>query len=341
VPRAPRQILRTFILWFVAATFAACIAAAALLLAGPERVPWLADVAYLPYPVFLGPALVALGLSLGLRWPWRAAALASVMLVALVIMDFTFATGDRGTPRVRLMTFNVKDYETLLLPDGAARIEREVARYDPDILVMQDAGRLFGSVEKGAIFRGRHSWSSGEFVVVSRHPLAGCEELVRPLRGRRLHHVHCEVRSPDWRLHVHVVHLLSPRHGLGALRSATLEGLREWDDNVDMRMEQARALASVMSAAAHPSVIAGDFNAPAHSLVLRELQSAGYRDAFTHAGRGFGFTYGHALRTGFSFLRLDHVMVDASVGIADCFVAPQGVSPHRAVIADLTLRPAS
>jgi endonuclease/exonuclease/phosphatase (EEP) superfamily protein YafD len=339
VHREPRQILRTFILWFVAATFAACVVAAALLVAGPERVPWLADVAYLPYPVFLGPALVALALSLRLRWPWRAAAVANVMLVALVIMDFTFASGDRGTQLVRLMTFNVKDYETLLLPDGAGRIEREVARYDPDILVMQDAGRLFASVEKGAIFKGRHSWSSGEFVVVSRYPLSGCEELVQPVPGKRLHHVRCEVRSADWRLQVHVVHLLSPRHGLGALRSATLDGLRKWDDNVDTRMEQARALASFMSGATHPAVIAGDFNAPAHSLVLREMQSAGYRDAFAHAGRGFGFTYGHALRTGFSFLRLDHVMVDASIGVADCFVAPQGVSPHQAVIADLTLRP--
>ncbi|HET9651920.1 MAG TPA: hypothetical protein VFP36_07005, partial [Usitatibacter sp.] len=69
------------------------------------------------------------------------------------------------------------------------------------------------------------------------------------------------------------------------------------------------------------------------------LRSAGYADAFEQAGHGFGYTYGHALRPGFSFLRLDHVMVDRTIGVVDCFVAPRGVSPHRAVIADLALQP--
>ncbi|HET9653113.1 MAG TPA: hypothetical protein VFP36_13015, partial [Usitatibacter sp.] len=135
--------MQTLIRLFVAATVAACLAAAAYLVAGPERIAPLADVAYLPYPVFLGPAVAALALSLRLGWRWLAAALANVALVVFVIMDFTFASGVSGTQLVRVMTFNVKDYETLLLPDGAARIEREVARFDPDIVVMQDAGALY------------------------------------------------------------------------------------------------------------------------------------------------------------------------------------------------------
>lgn len=331
--------MQTLIRLFVAATIAACAADAALLLAGPERLAWLADLAYFPYPAFLVPALAAFALSLLLRWRWRVAAFANVALVVLVIMDFTLAPGERGSQAVRLMTFNVKDYETLLQPGGAQRIEREVARYDPDILVMQDAGALYTYVENGSIFRGLQHYSGDEYIVVTRHSLRGCEERVEPVPGKRLHYVRCEVRTPDWTLHVNVVHLLSPRHGFQALRSRTLEGLREWGDNVETRMAQARAFARAVAGAPRPAVVAGDLNAPAHSLILRELEEAGYRDAFEAAGRGFGFTYGHALRPGFSFLRLDHVMVDDSIAVLDCFVAPQGISPHRAVIADLALRP--
>jgi len=54
---------------------------------------------------------------------------------------------------------------------------------------------------------------------------------------------------------------------------------------------------------------------------------------------GYGFTYGHIFPPHLDFLRLDHVLVDGSIDVADCFVAPAGVSPHRAVVADLVLKP--
>jgi vancomycin resistance protein VanJ len=324
---------------FIASTFAVCAGTSVLMLAGPEHIDVLSDLQYLPWYAFLVPALACVGLSMRLGWRWRAMSVASVLLVPAVLMDFTFASGEKGEHAVRVMTFNVKDYETLRAPASTAALAAEIRRFDPDIAVMQDASEFNRLAYREKLFTDRQVWASGEFMVVSRHPIERCREIRVPVPGKAMHDLVCRVRSPDWQLDVHVVHLVSPRVGLTALARGLLRGVRDWDDNVDTRMDQARALADYVASAPRPAIVAGDLNAPAHSLVLRRLVEAGFRDAFASAGRGFGFTYGQQLAARWSFLRLDHVLVDASIGVADCFVAPAGLSPHRAVIADLVLAP--
>ena len=88
-------------------------------------------------------------------------------------------------------------------------------------------------------------------------------------------------------------------------------------------------------ASAHPVILAGDLNADEHSPVVRSLLATGLRDAFGSAGLGYGYTYGHDLRPGFSFLRIDHVLVAGSIGVRDCRVGGRDGSEHRPVIADL------
>jgi endonuclease/exonuclease/phosphatase (EEP) superfamily protein YafD len=104
-------------------------------------------------------------------------------------------------------------------------------------------------------------------------------------------------------------------------------------------MARARDLAQAVRARSRPVIVAGDLNAPPPSLAVRALLDAGMRDAFARAGLGFGYTYGHALRPGFSFLRLDHVLVSAEIGVAACEVGSETASEHRPVIADLWLPP--
>jgi endonuclease/exonuclease/phosphatase (EEP) superfamily protein YafD len=84
--------------------------------------------------------------------------------------------------------------------------------------------------------------------------------------------------------------------------------------------------------------VAGDLNAPDSSVVVRSLLDTGLRDAFATAGMGYGYTWGHTLRPGVSFLRLDHILVGPEFGVADCFVGGAQASAHRPVIADLFLR---
>jgi endonuclease/exonuclease/phosphatase (EEP) superfamily protein YafD len=131
-------------------------------------------------------------------------------------------------------------------------------------------------------------------------------------------------------------HLITPRFGLSATRQNPLRGLGEWRENVADRMTQAGRLAEDLRGRSRPAIVAGDFNAPDASLVVRTLLDTGLRDAFSVAGVGYGHTWGHSLRFGFSFLRIDHILVDREFAIAACFVGGTG-SAHRPVIADLYL----
>ena len=49
---------------------------------------------------------------------------------------------DEASTRLRVMTFNVKAEKAKERPDGPATLASEVARYAPDLLVMQDADGL-------------------------------------------------------------------------------------------------------------------------------------------------------------------------------------------------------
>ncbi|HZZ92444.1 MAG TPA: endonuclease/exonuclease/phosphatase family protein [Usitatibacter sp.] len=325
--------------FFIAATFAVCAGTSLLMFAGPEHVAVLADLQYVPWYAFLVPALASMLPALRLGSRWLAMSAASVLLVPLVLMDLTLASGERGEHTVRVMTFNVKDYETLRSADGAARLVAEVLRYDPDILVLQDSEDFYDRIHDDKLFPGRYLFTADEYAIVSRHPLQDCRHRRVPVPGKSLYHIVCRVKSPDWQLDVHVVHLVSPRLGLTAWRYGPIRGVHDWDSNVEARMAQTRVLADFVASSPRPAIVAGDLNAPPHSLILRILREAGFRDAYAAAGHGFGFTYGHELPGGLSFLRLDHVLVDDSIGVADCFVGPPGVSPHRPVIADLVLRP--
>ncbi len=69
---------------------------------------WLELSRFLPYPLFLLPALAALGVSFWLgRW-WVAASLANLALWLTLGMGLQWNGGEAGTERVRVMTYNIK-----------------------------------------------------------------------------------------------------------------------------------------------------------------------------------------------------------------------------------------
>ena len=143
------------------------------------------------------------------------------------------------------------------------------------------------------------------------------------------------VRNTD--VEVITVHFTTPRFGLAATRANPLGGFREWRQNVEDRMTQARTLADDIRHRVRPVIIGGDFNAPAHSMVITTLEDAGVTDAFASAGFGYGFTWGHSLRTGFPFLRIDHILSSDEFTPVDSQVGLASGSAHLPVIADYIL----
>ena len=303
---------------------------------------WLELARYVPYPVYLMAAALSVFASLWLGWAWRITALLALGLVATVIMGLVWGSPDKGSQRLRVMTYNVKSYLADERPESFGRIAWEVLQNDPDILVLQDAQHLIDS--KGTmpepvrkILGDRTVHTYGQYIVASRYTLRDCVPGKISFRGRTHTYVRCVVGVHGVEIDLITVHFLSPREGLNATRHEGAAGLDDWQQNFEDRMTQARALADVVAASRRPVIVAGDLNAPESSPVLGALRAAGLRDAFSSAGKGYGYTQGHALRPGISFLRIDHILVSATLGVHDCFVGSKEGSEHRPVIADLLL----
>jgi endonuclease/exonuclease/phosphatase family metal-dependent hydrolase len=334
---APR-LFRTLIIVVALAIILICAAYEV----GPERWWPLAFLQYVPYYIFLVPALFAFAISFKLSIRWRLVAGSALVLVLTILMDLAIGIGDKGTESIRIMTYNVKDYIALGKADGLSGITDEVAKHDPDILVLQDAENLNSAWQTEPsqllpLYGNRHVYTYGQFAVASRYPLRECEPGKISFRRHRRTYIHCIVDTGFTQIDLYTVHFLTPRYGLNAVRNERISGIDDWEQNVEDRIAQSGALAQDLRNRIRPIILAGDFNAPNSSLVIRNLLSTGMRDAFSIAGIGYGYTYGHSLRPGISFLRIDHIFVDSSIGVANCFVGDKLVSPHRAVIADLLL----
>lgn len=309
--------------------------------AGPQA--WWAELLrYLPYPLYLAPPALAALVAPALGWRWRVVALLAFALVLVDVMGLAWRSGDSGTGRVRLMTWNAKA-STAKYADRNFRIARELLEHDPDIVVLQDV-QAFGDPQQPlpaqlqAALQGRSLFQHGQYLVASRLPMRGCAAHPMPAGGDAHDYVRCTVTASDVDVDVVTAHLVSPRAGLNAARREGPDGLDEWRENYRQRYAQATGLLRDLAGHPRPLIVAGDLNAAESSPVIRALKAIGLRDAFTSAGTGYGYTHGHSLRTGFSFLRIDHILVGPSIGVADSFVGGRDASEHRPVIADLWIR---
>jgi endonuclease/exonuclease/phosphatase (EEP) superfamily protein YafD len=327
------------------------VAVPAVLLAAAYRAEplgswWLELLQYAPYPAFLVPALIAVVLSRWLGWAWRLIAIAALGLVVTIIMGLaglTMGHADAGSGALRMMTYNIKAYRAARQAGVFEALEREVARQQPDLLVMQDAGDLTAARHSApataqSIFAGRNVYSHDQYIVVSRHPLRDCRAGDLSFRGQPHSYVRCIVVVDGSEIELFTAHLLSPRRGLNATRREGAQGIDDWQQNFEDRLSQSRSLAADVAKRERPLVVAGDLNAPETSPVIRTLLGQGLRDAFSSAGRGYGYTHGHSTMLSISFLRIDHILVSPEIGVVDAFAGGKDGSEHRPVIADLLLK---
>jgi endonuclease/exonuclease/phosphatase (EEP) superfamily protein YafD len=302
---------------------------------------WLELTRYAPYPLWLALAGVAVLLSLACGRRWILASLGTLVLVATLTMGWVWNPAPTaGVPALRVMTYNIKAYRAGLQPEGFGRLAAEIARHDPDIVLAQDAHPLAAPrvADDAALFGARERHRVGQYVIASRYPLRDCRAGRLEVRGDDVGTLQCTVRFGGVDLDLVTVHFDSPRSGLNAARREGLDGADEWRRNYQDRLDQARLLARQLGPAQRPRIVAGDLNAPEASPVVQTLLATGLRDAHSAAGRGYGFTYGQALRIGRSFLRIDHILVSEGIEVAACTVGGGEASEHRPVIAELRLR---
>ncbi len=311
---------------------------------------WVELLRYTPYLLLVMPVLIALALSVTVGWAWRLAALACAGVVAVPLMGWVRGQPENGSNRLRVMSFNIKSYKADDRPEGYGPIVEEIRRRDPDVLVMQDAQKLTDQwlpvpAAMKELLASRQTQMRGQYVIASKVPLRDCK--VAPLSADPAlgDYLRCVVEVNGQRLEIVNVHLLSPREGLVAARRERLGGLDDWRINFGHRLGQARHLAEDLARnrvlgrdkRPLPLLIAGDLNAPESSPVVQSLLALGLRDAWSSAGTGWGYTHGHSLRPYLSFLRIDHVLVSPTLGVAEVAVGGAEASEHRPVIVDLWL----
>ena len=304
---------------------------------------------YLPYPAYLLPAMLAVVVAFAwLGWGWRAISLAALAVCLTFLMGLSVGAPQEGHGRVRVMSYNVKSYLALRQPGGVEQLAHEVFEHQPDLLLMQDAGQLVdveGNVRSADLLRvvgpaWPHAHATDEYVVLSRWPIRRCQHGAIPVGDDPHVFVHCDVDIDGKLVQVITVHLITPRKGLVASHrgQARWLGLEEWQDNMLLRMRQVGLMAEYLrQLPPGPRIVAGDLNATEPSVVVQTLLNTGLRDAHSSAAFGYGFTHGHSLLKGLSFLRIDHILVSPDIAVAGAFVGGAEASQHRPVIADLYL----
>lgn len=345
VMRRLHALLKTGVA-LVLAAFALLTAAQQWL--APDNV-WVELSRFLPWYLFGAVLVAAAGVSLALGRAWVMACLAALGVLAIVTMDLQWRLPNSvaAAGRVmRVMTYNAKVLEAAARPGGLAALEAEVRRLAPDLLVMQDAETLRTPRGHEAIVEGPplyglpHVAAVGQYVIASRWPLHDCAvgQIGTDHESRRTMRCRIEVDgTPVW---VVTAHLITPRSGLYATRHDPIDGVDTWERNLEDRKAQARKLAIAVAALSGPRIVAGDFNAAEATPVMQTVLAAGLRDAFSAAGIGWGFTYGHGWKLGLSFLRIDHILVSAEFDVLASEVGRADASAHRPVVADLALRAA-
>jgi endonuclease/exonuclease/phosphatase family metal-dependent hydrolase len=321
---------------------------------GSESTWWIELLRYAPFLAYLLPAFVVLGLTLWLGWTWRVAAVGAVSLMMTQVMGLSLglgkaaeipeaaATAPADPASVRMMTYNIKSYRAASRRDGFDQIAEEIGGHDPDIIVMQDAHELVNSglpQEMLAVLPHRKFYSNGQYVVASRYPLRDCKPGDIAFGSGKQTYVRCTVTVAGNPVDLFVAHFITPREGLNAARHEQIGGMDDWQQNFASRLTQAHKLETdlIKRDRHRPVIVAGDLNAAEHSPVVQNLLATGLRDAFSTAGVGYGYTVGHALKPGLSFLRIDHILVSPEIGVRSCITGWRGASEHRPVIADLVL----
>lgn len=294
---------------------------------------------YAPAQMLLVPLLLLTPLCLLFRPRLCRWHLACVLVLAFGYMTFRWSFWPaRSERQITVVTFN---YGESSRPQFAAFIERE----KPDFILLQDARNR--GPEFAAKMPGKFVAGHGEFVLVSRYPIAKSEKLAEPNWNGQSVAARFEVLVNGRPLVLYGVHLPTPRQELvrflglrrilGDLvgrkrREPGFGNYREW---LAQRMKLASSLANVFRDEAQPFIVAGDFNTPDHGSIYHRFAGE-MTDAFAAEGRGWGLTFPGTTRNPFAgfgpWLRLDYLFAGRGWRAVECRPEPGSKSQHKAVL---------
>jgi vancomycin resistance protein VanJ len=271
----------------------------------------------------------------------------SACLLAFPLMGFVLPWSvprTQGGPRVRILSYNLDSIRA-----GEDGIAATIARYSPDVVALQEIGTQGETL--GLRLRGSYPvvLVSGQFLLASRYPITSIRSPDKVVLDGFTHSprfMSYLVETPLGRVSLYNIHPISPREPFIVLRGAgvrrelfsgrLLSGKTAIPllDNVRLRALQIETIAALAARESDPVVIAGDTNLPGLSPSLRQLDA--YKDGFTAAGWGLGYTFPTYHRP---WMRIDRVLAGPSLRFTGFQVGDSRASDHRCVVADLERAP--
>jgi vancomycin resistance protein VanJ len=274
------------------------------------------------------------------RWlvatPLPSLAIVFISLMGVKAGAPIFRTNDGDSKSLlRVMTYNIAQGKQ------SNELIEVITHEDPDILLVQELDNNFERMIKEK-FPKWNVRSDGEFLIATSLPFSSFQRVELPHLiddpWKRPAYVRAVVRVGKFDVAVYNTHFSTPRPALAAMRARESGAIAQLESNGNTRLYQANVIAQALSKEKVPVLLGGDLNATEPSLACRQIVSAGMRDAFSEAGWGYGYTSGHALRYGMSFVRIDHVYVSAAWRVRSCYAGDASGSDHRPVIANLELQ---
>ena len=307
---------------------------------------WASEISrFIPF-YWLGiPLLFAVAVSCFAGRAFIALALANILLFSWLTMDFHWATptDDSNGVRLRVLSYNIKALHAERVAGGLSQIQDEVVSYAPDIVALQDAQKWLvtdaGSqvVPVRPVFGLPYVMAVDQFVLASRYPLSDCHAAPLDSSVDLVQYLNCTADVAGIRIQLVTTHFVSPRSSLIATKNDFSDGVQVWRRNLDKRLVQSRALLAVISMLPRPVIVMGDLNAPEASPVVQTIKYAGLSDAFAAAGRGWGFTHGHALSRKMDLFRIDHILASPGLRFLRAEVGRGDASEHNPVYADMRI----
>ena len=275
-----------------------------------------------------------------LLWPLTAAAIVVVGPIMGLCLPWARLAVPEG-PKLRVLTCNLKDR----CHDNAV-LNELIRRAAPDVVALQ------GCSEDARIAwpEGWHVCQQGEMLIASRYPLGEVQRLSQDSPDEdgdvlpstpRLHLLGCLIAAPQGDLCFCTVHPASPHHGIAPLLSHNTV-LRPsasplLSAEIENRWQDSRELSKRLHGRGGPQIIAGDLNLPPDSAIYRTFW-AGYWNAFSSTGLGFGYTEWPRLPVLRFGIRIDHILSSPDWQPCRCWVGPDVGSDHLPLIADLVWR---
>lgn len=318
---------------------------------------WIPLVALYAPPVgFLFPAPIALLVTWRWAgWRWFVLQLVAVLFALFGLLGLQLGLGRDSGAAGAASSVHLISYNIGLGYRGVPAIVDQVTRMHPNLVLFQEAHDGVADELRQA-FAGWHTDQRGQFFIASRFPILEVREppaLHYPAgEGGRLrdatggaHFMAYTVATDLGPVDVFSVHTTSPREGLEDMRGAGFlyelrrgnlllgRGADRLTFNAYRRRRQIEGVASAVRVSAHPVIVAGDFNLPALSRVVRD-NLGDLDDAFASAGRGFGYTY----PTKLPFLRIDRILTGRGLRAVDFQVGDSRASDHLCVSARIVRR---